>query len=56
MNQNQNNQINQNQIHSFETSNAFVTDQSANGSYYGIFIIVIAFIFFAVFDYFLRSF
>ena len=35
----QNNQINQNQFHSFEASNAFVTDQQ----YYEIFIIVIIF-------------
>ena len=53
---NQNNQINQNQTHSFETSNAFVADQLTNGLYVGVFTTAIASIFFAVPDYFLRSF
>ena len=56
MNRNQNNQINQNQTYSLETSSAFVADQPANDLYYEIFTIAIAFIFFAAFDYFLRSF
>ena len=53
---NQNNQINQNQTHPPKVSSAFVADQSTNGPYYGVFTTAIAPTFFAVSDYFLRSF
>ena len=52
---NQYNQINQNQIHSFETSSAFAADQSADNSYYEVFIIAMI-PFFTVMNYSLQSF
>ena len=48
------NQINQNQT--FETSNAFTTDQTASGPYYEVFTTIIAPSFFIATDYSLQSF